>query len=142
MMKAFLAAASLSAALATESDVLNDDSLSLLQTAAARHPALSMLHTHKRGSVTSNATASTRYLHGNLDSITQRSIMEEHDDMPENDEDVHFGKVVRQRHRNANIAGDWVMSTIKRNNLGNKGPDVGQEGIRYGSVIQMNDRDV
>jgi len=141
-MRAFFAAVSLTAALAAESDVLSDDSLSLLQTAAARHPALSMIHTHKRGSVTSNTTASTRYLHGNLDSMTMRSIMAEHDDMPDNDEDVEFGKVDRQRHRNANIAGDWVLSTIKRNNLGNKGPDVGQEGLRYGNVLVMNDRDV
>lgn len=140
-MRAFLAAASLTAALAIESDVLTDDSLSLLQTAASRHPALSMLHTHKRGSVTSNATASTRYLHGTLDSITQRSIMEEHDGIPDNDEEVHFG-AVHQRHRGANVAGDWVLSSMKYNNLGNTGPDTGPEGIRYGNVIQMNDRDV
>jgi len=136
-MRAFLAAASLTAALASEPDVLADDSLSLLQTAAARHPSVSMLNTHKR----SNATATTRYLHGNLDSVTMRSIMEEHDDMPDNDEDVEFGEV-QQRHRNANIAGDWVLSSIKYNNLGNKGPDSGPEGIRYGNVIRMNDQDV
>jgi hypothetical protein len=142
-MRAFFAVASLTAALASESDVLNDDSLSLLQTAAARHPALSMLHTHKRGAVTSNATATTRYIHGNLDSITQRSIMEEHEDIPDNDEDLQFGKVaVQQRHRNANIAGDWVLSTVKYNNLGNTGPDGGEEGIRYGNVVRMNDRNV
>ena len=141
-MRAFVTAASLFAALASESDVLTDDSLSLLQTAAARHPALSMINTHKRGSVTSNATATTRYLHGNLDSITLRSIMEEHDDMPDNDEDLKFGKVARQRHRNANIAGDWVLSTVKYNNLGNTGPDGGEEGIRYANVLQMNDRNV
>jgi hypothetical protein len=140
-MKAFFVAASLTAALASESDVLADDSLSLLQTAASRHPALSMLHTHKRGGVTSNATATTRYLHGNLDSITLRSIMEEHDDMPDNDEDLEFGEV-QQRHRNANIAGDWVLSTIKYNNLGNTGPDSGPEGLRYANVIRLNDRDV
>lgn len=68
--------------------------------------------------------------------------MEEHDDIPDNDEPLEeFGKV-RQRDRNANIVGDWTLSTLKRNNLGNQGPDVGQEGIRYGNVVQVNDRDV
>jgi hypothetical protein len=140
-MRAFFSAASLAAALATEPDVLVDDTLSLLQTSAMKHPTVSMLNTHKRGSVSSNASATTRYIHGNLDSITLRSIMEEAVDMPDNDEDVEFGKV-EQRHRNANIPGDWVLSTIKYNNLGNQGPDSGPEGIRYGNVLQLNDRDV
>merc|ERR1719215_491716 len=48
LMRAFFAAASLTAVWASEPDVLSDDSLSLLQTAAARHPALSMLNTHKK----------------------------------------------------------------------------------------------
>ena len=121
--------------------MLNDDVLSLLQTAAARHPSLSMLHTH-RGVVTSNATVATRYLHGTLDSINLRTIMEEHDGLPDNDEPLEFGKSARQRQRNANIEGDWILSTIKYNNLGNQGPDSGTEGIRYGNVIQMNDRAV
>jgi len=126
---------------ASEADVLNDDVLSLLQTAAARHPSLSMIHT-QRGGVTSSSTATTRYLHGTLDSINLRTIMEEHDELPDNDEPLEFGKAVRQRQRNANIAGDWVLSSTKYNNLGNQGPDSGTEGIRYGNVIEMNDRQV
>lgn len=141
MMWKFLTLAYLVNGVASETDVLNDDVLSLLQTAAARHPSLSMIHTH-RGGVTSSATATTRYLHGTLDSINLRTIMEEHDELPDNDEPLEFGKAVRQRQRNANIAGDWVLSTLKHNNLGNQGPDSGIEGIRYGNVIEMNDRQV
>lgn len=141
-MRAFFAAASVAAALVSEPDLLGDDVLSLLQTAARHHPSMSMIHTHKRGAVHSNATAMTRYLHGTLDSITQRSIMKEHDDIPDNDEPLEFGKVARQRDRNANIDGDWTLSTIKYNNMGNSGPDGGEEGIRYGNVIRLNDRDV
>jgi len=141
-MRNFFTLASLVARVASEADVLNDDVLSLLQTAAARHPSLSMLHTAHRGGVTSNATATTRYLHGTLDSINLRSIMEEHDELPDNDEPLELGKGVAQRERNSNIEGDWFLSTIKYNNLGNQGPDSGTEGIRYGNVIRMNDRDV
>jgi hypothetical protein len=139
--------ASLLASVSGESDVLADESLSLLQTAAAKaakhpHGHLSMLNTRRAG-VVSNSTVSTRYIHGNLDSINLRTIMEEHDDIPDNDEDpMEFGKEIRQRQRSANIEGDWVLSTMRYNNLGGQGPDSGTEGIRYANVIQMNDRNV
>lgn len=90
----------------------------------------------------SNSTAATTYLHGTVKSMKFGTAVQEHDELPDNDEPLELGKAVRQRERNANIAGDWVLSTIKYNNLGNKGPDSGTEGIRYGNVIRMNDRDV
>jgi len=137
-MWSFLTLASAVAVAASE-DVLNDDVLSLLQTAAARHPPLSVLGSHRHLAAV-NTTATSRYLHGSLDSITLRSIMDDRDDIPDNDEPLEFVK--HQRTRNAQIAGDWAFSTIKYNNLGGKGPDTGTEGIRYANVLQMNDRNV
>lgn len=84
--------------------------------------------------------ATSTYLQGTLDSISARSIMEQHDDIPENDEPLEFGQ--HQRERGANIDGDWSISSMKYNNLGNKGPDSGMEGIRYGGVLTLNDREV
>jgi len=140
-MKNIFTLASLVACVASEVNVLNDDVLSLLQTAAGRHTPLSMLDTHtRREGVASNSTAATQYLHGTVKSIKFGTAVD--DELPDNDEPLELGKAVRQRERNANIEGDWVLSTTKYNNLGNQGPDSGTEGIRYGNVIRMNDRDV
>lgn len=135
-MHTFLALASFASALANEPDVLTDDALSLLQTAAARHHPLSVLGTQ----AAVNSTTTSRYLQGTLDSMSLRSIMEERDDIPDNDEPLEFEK--HQRARSANIDGDWSLTSIIYNNLGGKGPDSGTEGIRYSNVLQMNDRNV
>lgn len=62
--------------------------------------------------------------------------------MPENDETPIEFQQVNQRSSGANIGGNWELTTIRYNNLGGKGPDTGPEGIRYGNVITLNERQV
>lgn len=138
-MRTLLALASLASVFASE-DVLNDDVLSLLQT-AARPSGLGSSLKHLAAT---NATLGSRYLKGTVAEWQDRSTMLTHDGIyeliPENDEPIEFEK--RARSRSANVPGDWSFTTIKYNNLGNKGPDSGPEGIRYANVLQMNDRNV
>lgn len=110
-----------------------DEGVSLLQVGVARNVAaqtnIAPVKQHPKSS----------YLKGLLDS--SRSMLEEKSDLPDNDEPkTKFEQKVRSK--GSKVNGDWTMSTIKYNNLGEQGPDSGQEGIRYGGVTSMNDRAV
>lgn len=77
-MRTLLALASLASVFASE-DVLNDDVLSLLQT-AARPSGLGSSHKHLAAA---NATLGSRYLKGTVAEWQDRSTMLTHDDIPE-----------------------------------------------------------
>jgi len=118
---------------------VDEAGLSLLQTRVEKH-------NHQRSAPVHalNATlhAASRYLHGTLDKSTMHQLMKDTSDFPDNDETPLKFQQAHLRNKRQGVPGDWTLSTIVYNNLGNTGPDSGPEGIRYSNVATLNDRSV
>lgn len=119
-------------------------SLSLLQKRAEKTPKLDLISTGVHKASSNRTLRSSTYIPGNLDGNKMFATIKERLDaeFPENDEtparfQQHFARM-----KEAKIPGDWTLGSMSYNNLGNKGPDEGPEGIRYTAVTTVNGRSV
>lgn len=121
----------------------SDESLSLLQTRAERHPdrKIDLLGTSR--SAMNHTLASTTYIPGRSSRHQILESIKDEAEFPADDDETparfqqHYA-----RRRETTIPGDWTLGTILYNNLGGVGPDSGTEGIRYGSITTVNGRSV